>query len=145
MRLLLAIDIDDPNPLRLLNEGILWAQRLGGTLDLAHVARNPLELVAGTAPEIQLLFDQELARARDATRARLDELLAAVPAEHRGKAHQLTGSAAEALTHAARDHTLLLLGTHGRRGLSRMWLGSVSEQVVRLATCPVLVLRLYAD
>jgi len=36
---------------------------------------------------------------------------------------------------------LIVLGTHGRRGLQRVWLGSVAERVVRLASCPVLVVR----
>lgn len=32
---------------------------------------------------------------------------------------------------------LIVMGTHGRRGLDRLFLGSVAEEVVRLATCPV--------
>lgn len=36
---------------------------------------------------------------------------------------------------------LVVLGTHGRRGLSRVLLGSVAEVVTRLAPCPVLVVR----
>src|SRR5690606_4331872 len=36
---------------------------------------------------------------------------------------------------------LVIVGTHGRRGLSRLWLGSCSEAVVREAPCPVLVVR----
>ncbi len=36
---------------------------------------------------------------------------------------------------------LVVVGTHGRRGLSRMVMGSVAEAVVRLAPCPVLVER----
>jgi nucleotide-binding universal stress UspA family protein len=36
---------------------------------------------------------------------------------------------------------LLVIGTHGRTGLKRVLLGSVSEQVVRHASCPVLVVR----
>jgi len=36
---------------------------------------------------------------------------------------------------------LILVGTHGRRGLTRFLLGSVAEAVVRLAPCPVLVVR----
>lgn len=42
------------------------------------------------------------------------------------------------LDHAA-DADLLVLGTHGRRGPSRWWLGSVAERVVRAARMPVLV------
>jgi nucleotide-binding universal stress UspA family protein len=36
---------------------------------------------------------------------------------------------------------LVVVGTHGRRGLSRVLMGSVAEVVVRLAPCPVLVVR----
>jgi nucleotide-binding universal stress UspA family protein len=36
---------------------------------------------------------------------------------------------------------LIVMGTHGRTGLSHVFLGSVAEKVVRLAPCPVLVVR----
>jgi universal stress protein A len=36
---------------------------------------------------------------------------------------------------------LIVMGTHGRRGLSHALLGSVAERVVRLAPCPVLTVR----
>lgn len=36
---------------------------------------------------------------------------------------------------------LIVLPSHGRRGLSRLLIGSTAERVVRLAHCPVLVLR----
>jgi len=36
---------------------------------------------------------------------------------------------------------MIVLGTHGRSGISRMLMGSVAEAVVRRAPCPVLVLR----
>ncbi len=36
---------------------------------------------------------------------------------------------------------LILMGTHGRTGLQYVLLGSVAEKVVRLAPCPVLVVR----
>ena len=36
---------------------------------------------------------------------------------------------------------LIVLGTHGRTGLGRLLMGSVAEQVVRKATCPVLTVK----
>jgi nucleotide-binding universal stress UspA family protein len=36
---------------------------------------------------------------------------------------------------------LIVLPSHGRRGLSRLLIGSTAERVVRMAHCPVLVLR----
>ena len=39
------------------------------------------------------------------------------------------------------DAGLIVISSHGRTGLGRFLLGSVAERVVRLAPCPVLVLR----
>lgn len=36
---------------------------------------------------------------------------------------------------------LLVVGTHGRRGVNRLLLGSVAERVVRVAPCPLLLIR----
>ena len=40
---------------------------------------------------------------------------------------------------AATHADLLVLGTHGRSGFQRLFLGSVSEKVIRKATCPMLI------
>lgn len=39
------------------------------------------------------------------------------------------------------DADLIVMGSHGRRGFRRLLLGSVTEEVVRLAPCPILVVR----
>jgi nucleotide-binding universal stress UspA family protein len=54
----------------------------------------------------------------------------------------LRGSAAETICQHARDvgAELIVMTTHGRTGLSRIWLGSVADAVVRLSSVPVLVL-----
>jgi nucleotide-binding universal stress UspA family protein len=53
------------------------------------------------------------------------------------------GSAApEILRLAEESHAdLIVLGTHGRRGLSRLLMGSVAEEVLRRAACPVLTVK----
>ena len=48
---------------------------------------------------------------------------------------------ADAILDAARDHDLIVMGTHGRRGPARWWAGSVAERVAREAQVPVLVVR----
>jgi len=41
----------------------------------------------------------------------------------------------------AQEHIdLVVLGTHGRKGLSKLFMGSVAEQIFRKATCPVLTI-----
>ncbi len=64
---------------------------------------------------------------------------AAVVYEH----HCVMGYPAdEILAYAERTHIdLIVMGSHGRTGLSRLIAGSVAEQVMRRAKCPVLILR----
>jgi nucleotide-binding universal stress UspA family protein len=53
------------------------------------------------------------------------------------------GVAAEAIVDAAQDTPcdLIVMGTHGRTGLGRAFMGSVAEQVLRTASCPVITVR----
>ncbi len=55
----------------------------------------------------------------------------------------LFGDPGSEITQLAADRNagLIVISSHGRTGLSRLLLGSVAERVVRLAPCPVLVLR----
>lgn len=51
----------------------------------------------------------------------------------------------EILRMAQTQHSdLIVMGTHGRRGISRLLAGSVAEAVLRRAECPVLAVRLAA-
>ena len=54
-----------------------------------------------------------------------------------------SGDPATAIVRTARDlgADLIIMGTHGRTGLSHILLGSVAEKVVRHASCPVLTVR----
>ena len=55
----------------------------------------------------------------------------------------LQGRIAEVIVEEAKEWSadLLVIGTHGRRGLSRLFLGSVAENIIRIAPMPVLLVR----
>ena len=57
--------------------------------------------------------------------------------------HALQGDPAVEIVRMAEDidADLIIVGTHGRRGIKRLVLGSVAEEVMRGASCPVLVMR----
>lgn len=54
--------------------------------------------------------------------------------------HVINGMAAEELLNAAADADMLVVGSRGAGGFSRLLLGSVSTQVTHHATCPVVVI-----
>jgi len=55
----------------------------------------------------------------------------------------LLGEPAHGIAHYAQEKhaDLIVIPSHGRTGITRLLIGSVAERVVRLAHCPVLVLR----
>jgi nucleotide-binding universal stress UspA family protein len=99
------------------------------------VPADPLHLDSDTE-DVGL---QSVAQQRELADGLADQL-DAVPGDLRGERHVLTGSVVTALREAAADVDLLILGSHHRRELQRLVLGSVSEALVRDAPCPVLVL-----
>ena len=121
------------------------AARVGARVELLHVVDDPF-LSNAWSPEIFLAAPVQI----------LDELVADASirlsaytstAECRTVAlHSvvLRGQAAPMIVaHAAScDVDLIVMGTHGRTGLSHFLLGSVTERVLRTATCPVLTIKL---
>lgn len=85
-------------------------------------------------PEIQ---DQVRAAMRETITKELERVRAT------GEARVIDGSPAAAITEHAESlgAELVVVGTHGRTGLSRLALGSVAERVVRAASASVLVVR----
>ncbi|MBN1110322.1 MAG: universal stress protein [Methanomassiliicoccales archaeon] len=51
------------------------------------------------------------------------------------------GSPSRKIVDLSEEHDLVVMGTLGRTGFSKLLLGSVAERVVRFAKCPVLVVR----
>lgn len=58
-----------------------------------------------------------------------------------GEAAAVEGQPAEVLLEQAADATLIVVGNRGLGGFKSLLLGSVSQQVVHHATCPVVVVR----
>ena len=80
---------------------------------------------------------EEAEKAVNDAMARATELQPAVPTE--GKV--LEGQAAHALLGEAKDAALIVVGNRGRGGFASLLLGSVSQQVVHHAPCPVTVVH----
>jgi nucleotide-binding universal stress UspA family protein len=73
-----------------------------------------------------------------------DDALAEMKKRHpelEGEALAVQGQAADVLLEQARDATLIVVGRRGLGGFRSLLLGSVSQQVVQHATCPVVIVN----
>ncbi len=110
-------------------------------LCLLHVLVPPSPFLGDELPSSYLEL-QAQAR-RDAER-RLDAVVGrAKKAGVRVESKLVTGATAERIIrHASRWHAdVIVIGTHGRTGLGRVFMGSVAERVLQRAPCPVLTVR----
>ncbi len=108
----------------------------GAKLLIAYVQVTPLAVGGGefiyTVPEPP----------SDKLQARLAKVLPKdpnIPVEHR----LLHGDPSDCIVKLADDEQVdfIVMGTHGRRGLTRILMGSVAELVVRWAKCPVITVK----
>jgi universal stress protein A len=114
-------------------------QQGDATLNVVHVvplrtAMSQDDALLASLPDIDHL-DQDLSNyVSDALRALGDEKTRVVT-------HLRVGDPARQIAQLAvdLDADAIVVGTHGRRGIARLVLGSVAERVLRYATCPVLV------
>jgi len=113
-----------------------FARRHGAKLWLTHVVPGQPRL-AIPIEAMPACFDAEWTAA-ERDMASLDEgsLLEGVPHELLLERGELWPALSDIL--AKHDIDLIVMGTHGRGGVSKLLLGSVAEEVVRLAPCPVL-------
>ena len=124
---------------RVLADAVQLAKRLGGHLTLVHVYDVPTyAYMDGNIGGLDLLTPLE-----KSARKQLDDAARIVAAELPGTSAVLRrGVAWEEILDAAKSvgAGLVVVGTHGRRGVYRVLLGSVAERVVRLAPVPVLTI-----
>jgi nucleotide-binding universal stress UspA family protein len=135
-RVLVATDLSEP-ALAAVRAGRALAARFGARVRLLH-AQIPILAAEGLSPEVaeveqRLRIDHE--RRLDALRG---TELAGITSEARVV---MDPSPAAAIVDACADADLCVVGTHGRTGAARFFLGSVAERVVRHAPCDVLVAR----
>jgi nucleotide-binding universal stress UspA family protein len=120
------------------------AQATGAALTIAHVLTPALPVASGEDPVLPETYERVHAAARTATQKELDRLVAkAEGAGVRATGVLLTGAPHDAIVRALKSSRadLAVIGTHGRTGLARFFVGSVAARVVALAPCPVLTVR----
>jgi len=132
-------DLSDPS-LPAIRAAAEASERLGGELVVAHAIEvNPLSIYGVDLPA--MFNSSKPSELHEAAQGRLDRAVNELGV--RAKTTISVGSPSAALVELAKveQAQLLVIGTHGRTGLTRFVLGSVAESVIRRAPCSVLVVR----
>lgn len=127
-----------------LMKSIETAKDSDAELLILHVLSTATVPVAPEGYMSPKAYEELYASARNWAQKQLDGLLAkARRAGVRATALLLEGVPHEQIVRAARSKRadLIVIGTHGRTGLAKFFLGSVAARVVAMAPCPVLTVR----
>ena len=134
-KILVPVDFSDCSQ-KALQYAIPFAKQFGAELVLLHVV-EPYPTVAEMAPyNFENIHMHERDSDLEAVRKTLPDALQSAAVLRNGTPHL-------EITQAAHDLNadLIIISTHGRKGLSRRVFGSTTEKVVRYAPCPVLIVR----
>ncbi len=123
--------------------GMEIASRFGSNLFVAHV------LTPVIMPDPSGVMAPNLLRAQEtAARARLDAIASMAAMKHIAHSEMLLryGTIVATINEIIEAHgiDLLVLATHGRKGLNKVMLGSVAESLLRETHCPVLMIGPHA-
>lgn len=138
-RILVPVDFDDSSR-QVLRAASELARTFSAGLEIVHVSPTIENLAP--FPEMRAYFPPNLSehlreRAQEKLRSLVDDV---VPRKIPTRLHVLAGSPVDAICRSARStrSDLIVIPTHGRRGIARLVLGSVAEGVVRHAPCSTL-------
>ena len=118
------------------------AREYDAELHLVHVYEQPFAYVDGGFSSAVIPEVTPADLEREETRFE-----AVTPQGVRFQRQFIVGLPADELVQYAKEHEidLVVMGTHGRTGLSRLLMGSVAEAVLRRAPCPVLTIKQPAE
>jgi len=140
-RILVPVDFDDSSR-RVLRTASELARLFSARLEIVHISPTVENLAP--FPEMRVYFPPTLSEdLRKKAHERLKSLVAgSVSSKVPTRLHGLSGVPADSICRNARSTRadLIVIPTHGRKGLARLLLGSVAESVVRHAPCSTLTL-----
>jgi len=137
-RILIATDGSEPTK-PAVEQGLHLAKLLGAKVTALFVVDQiPLQNVPADSTvvfSVHALLESEGKKAVDAVKEAGDRIGVEVTPL------VVEGSPAKKIIEMAADFDLVVMGTLGRSGLSKLLIGSVAERVARYAPCPVLIVR----
>jgi nucleotide-binding universal stress UspA family protein len=145
-RILVPVDLTEGS-LALIDYALQLARPFNAALEIIHAWEPPQYVAPDLLVAAPGWNSQSLEKvAVDAATKELNELVAKVKSPPVPITHRVVvGEAGSTVLRMAEEgkHDLIIMGTHGRRGLPRLLMGSVAQKIVARAHCPVLTVHLY--
>lgn len=117
-------------------KAIDFAKSYGGEIAVISVVDVPSEFYAESPKTIEELVNKAKGYVEDVKREAQSEGVKAETIVREGEAYQVITDLAKKL-----DAGIIVMGSHGRTGLKRLLMGSVTEKVIGHTPCPVLVAK----
>jgi universal stress protein A len=135
-KILCPIDFDE-NSIAALDTAAKMARQFDATVEVVHVV--PIVVQPGGTQ----VYADVYAAEEQSSKAKLAELAKAHLAGVKYELRTTVALPSAAILHAAKNlgADVIVMSTHGRRGISHLFMGSVAERVVREAQCPVLTVH----
>lgn len=125
-KMLIATDGGDSS-IRSVRHGLSLAKAFGASVTALCVS-----------DDIRMTVESKLGESRLANAAVNDVIAEGRKLDLKVEPKIISGSPAEVIVEASDEYDILVMGTHGRKGLAHFRLGSVAEAVIRTAKCPVM-------
>lgn len=125
-----------------LEQGLDLARMSGGEVTILYAIEYPFEPFqnySNQPPEYHERLMKEY-------KAKAESVLSHISSEAKSKGVPTYALIVEdhpvpAILEAAKDHDLVVMATHGRKGIDRVMMGSVTDKVLHNCSTPVLVVR----
>lgn len=139
-KILCAVDFSEASP-KVAEYAKLMAKTFGAKLVVIYAAPSLSQYVGFHVPpnSIENFVGEIVSGAEKTMDNYLNEVFEGIEVEGR----VVTGYAAEEIMRAAdeEDADLIIMGTHGRKGIDRILFGSVAEKIVKSSKRPVMTIR----
>ena len=142
-KILVPVDFSD-NSIKILQSALYFANTCKARLSFIFVVQSFEDYSGFFVPHMPVArFEEELLQSAE---KKMEEFLNEhLPAGLSRQAKVISGDVAEEIVLFAKEEKIdiIIMGTHGYKGVEKILFGSVAEKVVKTAPCPVLTVNPY--
>ena len=148
-RILIAVD-ESKYSYHAAKYGFDLASKLNADIALVHINQIPMTMNVTGDPILgssEIIIPNILEIQDEAAKHLMDDIISQYGGGKEIKEYILTGNVRDEIIEVAKSYnaSIIIMGTHGRTGFDHFFSGSVAEDVIQKANCPVLIVPNHHD